>query len=102
MLIHYFESFIRCDACLKFKLKCIMLIQEYDDPCFAGLLNIPSTENFKENTCYPSCTIRDINPFVCGQFSFSFFTLWKFQFHGVKMPYMDKEHTKKVNKKHWD
>ena len=73
------------------------MIQEDDDPCFSGLLILPSTEKVVKS-CYSSCAIRDVNPFTFAQFYLSFLVLWKFQCYGGTIPHMDEEGAKKSNK----
>ena len=49
MSTYYFKSIMRCETCLQFKLKCMMLNQEADEPCLALFFALPSTEKVKEN-----------------------------------------------------
>jgi len=101
MLIYDFKSIIRNDSCKRFLLKCKMMIQEDNDPLFQGLLVLPATEKVKENSCYPSCTIRDVNFRICGQFFLSFLCLYKMQIHGGSMCFLNKIATKRCRKQHW-
>lgn len=100
MLIYDFKSIIRNDSCKRFLLKCKMMVQEDDDLLFQGLLVLPATEKVKENSCYPSCTIRDINFRMRGQFFLSFLFLRKIQTHGGSMCFLNKEATKRSRKQH--
>ena len=65
------------------------MAQEEDDPCFQGLIVLPATEKVKENSCYPSRTIRDVDFSICGQFYLSFLSLHKTQVHGGGMSFMN-------------
>ena len=75
MLVYDFKSIIRCDSCKRFIMKCKMMTQEDDDPCFQGLMALPATEKAKKNSCYPSCTIRYVDFSICDQFYLSFLSL---------------------------
>ena len=44
------------------------MIQDDDDPYFPGLLALPATEAVKEKSYYPSCTIRDVDFRIYGNF----------------------------------
>ena len=101
MLIYDFKSVIRCDSCKRFIMKCKMMIQEEEDPCFQGLMVLPATEKVKDNSCYPSCTIRDVNFRICGQFFLSFLSLYKFQIHGTGICFLNQRATELVGKMHW-
>ena len=78
-----------------------MMIQEDDDPCFQGLMVLPATEKVKDNSCYPSCTIRDVDFRICGQFFLSFMCLYKMQISGSNMTFLNPRRTAFVRKKHW-
>ena len=70
-------------------MKCKMMTQEDNDSCFQGLLVLHATEKVKENSCYPSCTVRDVDFRICGQFYLSFLFLCKIQVHGGSMSFMN-------------
>ena len=78
-----------------------MMIQEEEDPCFQGLMVLPATEKIKDNVIYPSCTIRDVNFRICGQFFLSFLSLCKFQIHGTGICFLNQRATELVGKMHW-
>ena len=71
------------------------MIQEDDDPCFSGLLILPSTEKVVKS-CYSSCAIRDVNPFTFAQFYLSFLVLWKFNVAVALCPEWMKKALKKI------
>ena len=50
MSVYDFKSIVRCDSCKRFIMKCKMMTQEDDDPCFQGLMVLPATEKVKENS----------------------------------------------------
>ena len=62
---------------------------------------LPATEKAKENSCCPSCTIRDVDCRVCGQFCLLFLCLHKLQVHGSSMTFLNERATAMLGKTHW-
>ena len=39
-----------------------------DEPPFLSIIVPKSYDKVSKNPAYPSCTVRDVDPFMCGQF----------------------------------
>ena len=93
ILCYDYKSLVRCNSCLQFKFKSLLMTQEDEDPPFVGLVVLPGAEKVKDNDSYPSCTIRDVDLELCSQFMFAFLVLFKLNTCSATMSFLCPEKT---------